>query len=56
MGSPFAGSVDRVSTPRTRQRQALALLKSLIHTTYFDQPEVADMLAEHIATEARAAG
>jgi hypothetical protein len=28
---------------------------SLIHTTYFDQPEVADMIADHIAEEAKRA-
>jgi formylglycine-generating enzyme required for sulfatase activity len=29
--------------------------QSLIHTTYFDQPEIADLIAEHIADEARSA-
>ena len=26
---------------------------SLIHTTYFDQPEITDMIAAHIAANAR---
>jgi hypothetical protein len=29
---------------------------SLIHTTYFDQPEVADAIGDHIATEAKRLG
>lgn len=27
---------------------------SLIHTTYFDQPEVAEIIARHIAAQTRA--
>jgi hypothetical protein len=27
---------------------------SLIHTTYFDQPEIADMIADYIVTQQRA--
>src|SRR5262249_1631055 len=41
------------NAPLTQLAQDAMTWDSLIHTTYFDQPEVADMIAAHIAANAR---
>src|SRR5262249_29591967 len=53
-GSMFAVGVDNSDAVNQLATDAMTW-DSLIHTTYFDQPEVADMIAAHIAENARRA-
>lgn len=52
--SLFTVGVD-TNAPLTNLATDAMTWDSLIHTTYFDQPEVADMIAAHIAARAREA-
>ena len=51
-GSMFAVGVNNSDAVNKLATDAMTW-DSLIHTTYFDQPEVADMIAEHIAESIR---
>ena len=51
-GSMFAVGVNNTDAINQLSTDAMTW-DSLIHTTYFDQPEVADMIAGHIAESAR---
>ncbi len=53
-GSMFAVGVSNTNAINQLSTDAMTW-DSLIHTTYFDQPEVADMIAVHIVGERAAA-